>query len=241
MSEGRDGTEPVGADLEAARIRRVFEQRDRRPARHPAIAEAYRLLNEERLERMTTVIAMVAAHATPSILDVGCGAGHDIGWWLARGWPPEAVAGIDLVEERVRQARDRFPTVDVRIGSATDLPFPDASFDVATAVTVLSSIRDEAVRQRVFAEMWRIVRPGGLVVAYDFVVRHPRNPNVVAMGLRRLVELGRAPTGSIRLSPLLQLVALGTLLGPAARRIAWAVAPPTHRLTWWSRDDERGA
>jgi len=229
------------ADAEAVRIRAVYERRDRKGPRHPAIEASYRRITKDRLDRMRSVIAGSSPSATPSILDVGCGNGFDLAFWTSSGWPAQSLAGVDLVEERITEARSRCPGVDVRVASGTTLQFADATFDVATAVTVLSSILDEAVRRALFEEMCRVVRPGGIVLVYDFVVRKPGNEDVIPMDLRRLRELGARPTVSVRLTPLLHLVALGVRAGRVGTSISMRLAPRTHRLTYWRVTNDEGS
>ena len=81
--------------------------------------------------------------------------------------------------------------------------------------------------------MERVVRPGGLILIYDFVIRKPMNPDVIGMPLRRLAELGRPPDGSMRLSPLLQAVALARAIHPQLADWTMQHAPRTHRLSYW--------
>ena len=229
----RAGSPDEAAEIE--RIRAAYAERDARPARHPAIAEAYRLINVERRARM---IAMIERVGGPDrrLIDVGCGSGLDLAAWLALGWPAERLAGVDLVPERIAQARAGCPGVDLRVTTGSELPFPADSFDVATAVTVFSSILDPLVRRRLFDEMRRVVRPGGSVLVYDFVIRNPRNPHVVAMTMPRLEALGGEPLESLRLTPLIHLVAAASRLGAGATLLAMAAAPRTHRLSRWAVD-----
>ena len=222
----------VEEDAEVRRIRAAYDERDGRRARHPAIAGAYRLVNGDRLGRMQSAIERVAG-GQPRILDVGCGGGLDLAHWLAQGWPAERLAGVDLVERRIAAAADRCPGVDLRLTSGSELPFAADSFDVATAVTVFSSVLDPAVRRRLFAEMGRVVRPGGSILVYDFVIRNPRNPDVVAMTRRRLLDMGGPPLESVRMTPLIHLVALASLFGRRATDVAMRFAPRTHRLSRW--------
>ena len=223
---------PVEEDAEVRRIRAAYDVRDGRPARHPAIAEAYRLVNADRLARMRSTIERVAGDR-PRILDVGCGGGFDLAYWLSLGWPPERLAGVDLVERRIAAAADRCPGVDLRLTSGSELPFEADSFDVATAVTVFSSVLDPAVRRRLFAEMRRVARPGGSILVYDFVIRNPRNPDIVAMTRRRLLDMGGPPLESVRMTPVIHLVALASRFGPRATDVAMRFAPRTHRLSRW--------
>lgn len=235
--------EPIDPERQSAeewRSRQVFEARDARAGHRAtrlsnAQSIAHHLLSDERMARMRDLVVGASQPSPrPRILDVGCGGGHDLASWLRAGWPAERLAGVDLVPGRVRAARDRCPGVDIREGSGAQLPYPDGSFDVATASTVFSSVMDPGLRSTILAEMRRVTRSGGLVVVYDFVIRNPRNASVVAMPLARLaVTAGTQPEGSIRLSPLIYLVAAGAAVHPAAARVAMAVAPRTHRLTWW--------
>ncbi len=224
---------PDGSTAEAARIRAVYGERDRAKPRGGAIAEAYRRLNAERLDRMRALVERLFPAERPCLLDVGCGAGYDLSRWLEAGWPPERLAGTDLVAARLDVAAAACPGVALRLTDGEHLPFDDGSFDVATAVTVFSSILDPEMRQTLFREMERVVKPGGAILVYDFVVRKPTNPHVLGMSMRRLTELGRRPSGSWRLSPLLQLVALASVAGSRAADLAMRLAPPTHRLSYW--------
>lgn len=232
---GHDARDADRAATEADRIRRVFRERDRRGPRHPAIVEAYQRVNAERLQIMARAFLRAGNEEHPRLLDVGCGGGLDLAHWLADGWPADRLAGTDLVPERIAEASSRCPGVDLRVVSGAEIPLAADSFDIVTAVTVLSSILDPSVRRHLFAEMLRVVRPGGCVLVYDFAIRKPWNRHVVAMDLPRLRDLGGPPLRSRRLTPLLHLVALGALAGPRGALIAMRLAPPTHRLTRWVR------
>ena len=217
---------------EIERIRAAYAERDARPPRHPAIVEAYRLINVDRRATMQSMIERASA-ADRQLIDVGCGSGLDLAHWVGLGWPPDRLAGVDVVAERIALARVACPGVDLQMTNGTELPYGADSFDVATAVTVFSSILDPLVRRRLFDEMRRIVRPGGSVIVYDFVIRNPRNPHVIAMTLPRLKSLGGRPVESARITPLLPLVAAASTLGGRASRLAMAAAPRTHRLSRW--------
>jgi ubiquinone/menaquinone biosynthesis C-methylase UbiE len=197
------------------------------------LTDAYRRINADRIARMRSLVGRLFREPNPRILDVGCGAGYDLSRWLEFGWPADRLAGVDLVESRVQSARLACPGVRIDVNKGTSLPFADDAFDLTTAVTVFSSILDSTVRRSLFEEMARVTAPGGAVLVYDFVIRNPRNPNVLAMTRRRLEELDGRPTGSIRLTPLIYVVAAGAAVHPRVADLAERLAPPTHRLTWW--------
>jgi SAM-dependent methyltransferase len=104
--------------------------------------------------------ALLLEHAGGArVLDVGCGA--------ANGYAPEVAAvaasylGVDVSERAVALARERGLEAQV-VEDAAQLPFGDASFDVAVCVEVLEHLfrPDDAV-----AEIRRVLRPGGRLVA----------------------------------------------------------------------------
>lgn len=221
-------------DDEAEAIVQRFAARDARPSRG-WVARGHLYLADERHAAMRRLIAdEIPGVEHPRLVDVGCGSGYDLRAWRADGWPADALAGIDLVPGRVDAARQAVPGVDLRLGAGPDLPYADSAFDVATASTVFSSIGDAASRRRLFAEMGRVVRPGGLVIVYDFVVRNPRNRSVQAMVPTLLTQMaGRSPDGSFRLGPFLYAVGPALAIHPALGRLAARIMPRTHRLSYW--------
>jgi len=94
--------------------------------------------------------------ADRDVLEVGCGTGLI----LQRVAPhARSARGVDLSPGMLGRARDR--GLDVDEGSATALPFADASFDLAYSFKVLAHIPDWDACMR---EMVRVTRPGGLLV-----------------------------------------------------------------------------
>ena len=69
-----------------------------------------------------------AAHAS-SLLEVGCGGGHN-SEMIATRRPELAYTGVDISEAMVEVARQAYPDRDVRVGSAYSLDFGDSSFDI---------------------------------------------------------------------------------------------------------------
>jgi len=99
-------------------------------------------------------------------LDVGCGPGALTGELVAR-LGAASVAAVDPSESFVEAARARLPGVEVRLASAEELPFETDAFDAALAQLVVHFMADPVAG---LAEMRRVTRPGGVVVAcvWDF-------------------------------------------------------------------------
>ena len=123
------------------------------------------------------------------VLDVGCGMGTWLMEFVQWGADPAELAGIDLVEDRVALAKRNLPRADIRLDDASAMPWPDGYFDMATQFTVFSSVLDPGMRQRIAAEMVRVVKPGGLILWFDCAFDNPRNPNITGIKLDELRRL----------------------------------------------------
>jgi SAM-dependent methyltransferase len=97
-------------------------------------------------------------------LDVGCGTGA-LSEALLDGAAPESVVGIDTSAEYVAatSARLNDARATLRVGSAAELPLPDASVDRAVSGLVLNFVPDA---MDALSEMRRVVVPGGGVTSY---------------------------------------------------------------------------
>ncbi len=112
--------------------------------------------------------SMLPAVAGLSGLDIGCGEGHNTRLLAGRG---ARMTAIDIAEVFIAQAREveeREPLgIDYRTASAVALPFAEASFDFATG---FMSFMDVPETDRVLAEAWRVLKPGGFL---QFSITHP--------------------------------------------------------------------
>lgn len=94
-------------------------------------------------------------------LDVGCGAGLTARRLADRPDVAEVI-GIDPSSEALRHAR-RFPDIAFFAGSALDLPFDAASFDLVTCFDVFQHLPPGGDR-RASGEIARVLRPGGFAL-----------------------------------------------------------------------------
>ena len=99
--------------------------------------------------------------------EAGCGRGYNLRLLVQWGARPEFLAGIDIDEARVEGARAHCPGLRMHLGSAEQVPEADASFDLSLAFGLFSSVRSEERCARIAAELFRITRPGGLILVYD--------------------------------------------------------------------------
>lgn len=94
-------------------------------------------------------------------VDVGCGPGALTAQLVDR-LGSAAASAVDPSAPFVAAVRERFGEIDVRLGRAEQLPFPDDSFDVAVAQLVVHFMTDPVAG---LAEMARVTRPCGIVAA----------------------------------------------------------------------------
>jgi SAM-dependent methyltransferase len=113
------------------------------------------------------------------VLEVGCGPGDFAA--LVDAETAADVVAVDISPRMVDLARSH--GVDAHVGDVQDLEFPDANFDVAVAGWMLYHVPD---LPRGIAELARVLRPGGRLVAMTNSIMH-------LIELRELVGAGPAP------------------------------------------------
>ena len=103
------------------------------------------------------------------VLDVGCGAGRNLKYLLARGYD---CAGIDADPRAITSVRreaeaiERSDVLDrLVVGAADALPWADDAFDVVICSAVLHFADDAPHFGRMVREMWRVLAPQGLLFA----------------------------------------------------------------------------
>jgi SAM-dependent methyltransferase len=140
-------------------------------------------------------------------LDVGCGTGGWLRTLQEWGGAPRRLHGIDLLENRIESARTLAPGIDFQLSPGWPLPFQTASMDFVSAFTVFSSILAADARLGLAKEMQRVLRPGGLILLYDFRIGNPKNPDTIGVGrseTRRLFPGYRIRRRLVTLAPPLQ-------------------------------------
>jgi len=123
-----------------------------------------------RLRRMTVDHALIKPG--DSVLDVGCGTGEVTIPAKIRAGQTGHVYGIDPAPEMIATARNKAARkgleIDFRVGVIEALPFPDASLDVVTSSLMMHHLSDD-LRTRGLAEIYRVLKPGGRLLVFDFM------------------------------------------------------------------------
>ena len=169
------------------------------------------------------------------LLEIGCGSGSNLQLFLSLGFLPDRLVGNELLEDRLEAARELLPPkVTLVPGDALDLRFPEEMFDIVMQSTVFTSILDSDFRCKLAWRMWRLVKPGGGVLWYDFTYDNPRNPDVRGIpleGIRSLFPEGEISMWRLTLAPPISRVV--TRLNPCLYTL-FNLIPflRTHLLCW---------
>ncbi|MGW6937284.1 class I SAM-dependent methyltransferase [Lentzea sp. NPDC054927] len=114
------------------------------------------------------LITLAEVTAGDEVLDVGCGPGY-LASLAAQAAPGGRAVGVDVSEQMVAEARRKRASANCTfvVGKAEALDLLDASFDVVVSSLAIHHIPEDA-RAQAFAEMFRVLRPGGRVLIADF-------------------------------------------------------------------------
>lgn len=129
------------------------------------------------------------------VLELGCGEGRLARVIRDRGLE---VVGVDLSAAKIERARERHPNIQFVRSDIRALALPDASFDTVVLAEVLEHVPDEPGAE-ILERAWRLLRPGGRLVASvpnEDLIPHP---NHVRRFDRRGLKALLAPLGRPRL------------------------------------------
>lgn len=115
-----------------------------------------------------------------TVLDLGCGAGLDSLIAARRVGPNGNVVGVDFSEPMLACARQAAveagsANIEFHQADAEDLPIGEGSIDLALVNGIFNL---NPVREAIFLELARVVRPGGAVYAAELILKEPLPPEI---------------------------------------------------------------
>ena len=199
---------------ELERIKQSYERRDKGGKRnlYSFFKPDYLFASQQREKEVIELLVSneICRIEGKKILDLGCGNGSVLRDFIRYGAKPENCHGIDLLESRIDEAKKISPNIHFRCANAETLPYNNAAFDLVLCFTVFTSIFDESMKNNLSQEMLRVLRPGGIILWYDYHMNNPHNPDV--RGVKKQEILGLFSLCDVRLKRV-------TLAPPIARAL----------------------
>jgi ubiquinone/menaquinone biosynthesis C-methylase UbiE len=114
---------------------------------------------------LQATLSRLEVHSGDRVLDLGCGTGALIQHLLALA-PEAKLFGLDPSEEMLNIAQQKLPdSIQLKIGSAESIPFPNDCFDVLVSTSSFHYFRNP---DRAIQEMQRVLKSGGRLILTDW-------------------------------------------------------------------------
>lgn len=111
----------------------------------------------------------IGRHA--AILDYGCGYGRTMADLRRSGF--DNLTGVDTSPGMIARARRLHPTMRCAVLDAPPaLPCPDAGFTAVLLFAVLTCVPGDDAQHRLIGELYRVLRPGGVLYVSDLLLQH---------------------------------------------------------------------
>lgn len=133
------------------------------------------------IEKFTTLSGV-------KLMEIGSGSGENITFFKRIGVTSQNLYANELMPNRVEHLQSNHADIHIFPGDACELNFTK-EFDVVFQSTVFTSVIDNKFRKLLANKMWAMLRPGGIVLWYDFVFSNPANKEVKKVTKQEVIRL----------------------------------------------------
>ncbi len=124
------------------------------------------------------------------ILEIGAGTGINLFLFKKLGLKNENIYANELLSDRYKLLNDLFPEINTLKGDACEIDENlNSSFDIVFQSTVFTSILDYDFKVKLANKMWQLLKPGGIILWYDFIFDNPQNNDVKGVKKNEIIKL----------------------------------------------------
>ncbi len=147
-------------------------------------SEYSRQADKERYRKMRGIVSHF--NTGGSVLEIGAGQGDNVPLLEYCGFTD--ISLNELLPDRVAMARAKYKNAKIIPGNALTIGFTEM-YDCVFQSTVFTSILSDEDRKALATKMWALVKPGGIILWYDFIYNNPSNSNVRKVSVKETVSL----------------------------------------------------
>lgn len=128
----------------------------------------------------------ISERENKKVLEIGAGQGHNVPMFEQLGFKTENISLNELLPERIAAIKENYPTLQLFEGNALNIETAQ-KFDVVYQSTVFTSILNNSERRKLADKMWSLLKPGGVILWYDFIYNNPNNSDVKKVSVPELM------------------------------------------------------
>jgi SAM-dependent methyltransferase len=174
---------------EAENIKRRYQERKVGRGR---FKESIPFINNVVAERERVYQTVIGKHFGSfkdlKLLEIGAGEGVNIDFFIKNGLVNKNIVVTELLPERIQLLKNQYPEISVMESDSSDLEFEN-NFDIVFQSLVFTSILDKGFKLKVAQQMFRSLKPFGIILWYDFKFNNPANTNVKGINKREIAGL----------------------------------------------------
>lgn len=111
------------------------------------------------------------------VLEIGAGNGGNIQFFKNMGVKPNLIFANELMDDRLVNLKKTHPDIQIIPGNAMEIS-NELKFDIVFQSTVFTSVLDDSFRVNLADKMKSLLKPGGIILWYDFMYNNPKNKDV---------------------------------------------------------------
>jgi 2-polyprenyl-3-methyl-5-hydroxy-6-metoxy-1,4-benzoquinol methylase len=124
-----------------------------------------------------------------TFFEIGAGIGGNLNFFNQLGISWNNIYANELLEDRFKVLSEHYPQAHLISGDAGKIKEFDGFFDIVFQSTVFTSILDLDFKKHLASLMWKMKKPDGVILWYDFTFDNPNNKNVKGVKLDELRSL----------------------------------------------------